>query len=427
MTARQLSGNAVRRLVAPTPEAFREALDACRGVLREVGVHLGLGNSNVRMHYLMKREPELYRVHREWLAANGRRFGSWPLQGTMVPDAEMARIIDDSTTVREAARRIGYRPAALWKVARRHPDCPLTAAAYTRLRERMRWNDPRDALVRSGTDALRAAIPAHGRWTRDEWRAIAREVGATRRHLWPDLSNRRSITRTPGTVSALLELATVMPEMSAASLGIGATSWWVAFTAREHPEVGVAFAQAYTKAMALSKAEHRRRDRRDWWDERFSSDIRRQRAAILDEVARVHGTIAAYERDAVDPKFSRSTLEHWMRADQSLYREGLYPLRPLRPNRTPVVSREQLREPALIMRHVASGDRWWQWGKLVAWVGDRDHSARLMLAQAATGVERMTRRLERVNEELWARDGWEADSRMARWDDAIGDAVWRPW
>jgi hypothetical protein len=28
---------------------------------------------------------------------------------------------------------------------------------------------------------------------------------------------------------------------------------------------------------------------------------------------------------------------------------------------------------------------------------------------------------------LWARDGWEADSRMARWDDAIGDAVWRPW
>ena len=46
------SGHAVKVLVAPTPEAFVAALDACDGIIRDVAVHLGLGDP-FRVHWLM--------------------------------------------------------------------------------------------------------------------------------------------------------------------------------------------------------------------------------------------------------------------------------------------------------------------------------------------------------------------------------------
>lgn len=419
-----------RRIIhTPTVEAFVDALDAADGILRLVAQHLGYGDSGMRVHALMRREPHLHAVHRAWLASRGRPKGSWPKIGTAMPDAQIARVIDESRTIAEAAAKVGYLPGALWAVAqRRSTTHPLTHRAYYRLLDRKRWDrDPRGKLVREGTEALRAALPAHGRMTRDEWRKIAREVGATRAHLWPRLSNRQALDRTSDCIEALIELATVIPESGPASTGIGASRLWIGCTARTYPQVADAFERAYARAMPLSVAEHDRRARRDWWDERFAADVRRARAALIDHIVRTYGTMGAYAKARAPGTPTRSCVEMWIHDDPGLYVSGMYPRRPRDTTLRPTCDAVQLREPALIMRHVASGDRWWQWGKQVAWVGDRKHSARLMLEQAATGVEMMTRRIEHVAEELWTRDGWKADSQVARWDATAGNAVWRPW
>ncbi len=418
-----------RTIHTPTTEEFVDALDACDGLLRLVAQRLGYGDKAMRVHALMRREPELHAVHRAWLASRGRRVGSWPKIGTAMPDAQIAAVIDESRTIAEAAAKVGYLPGALWAVAqRRHTTHPLTHLAYYRLLDRKRWDrDPRGRLVRDGIEALRAALPAHGRMTRDEWRRIAREVGATRAHLWPRLSDRQALDRTSDCIEALIELATVIPETGPASVGIGASRNWIGCTGLTYPQVADAFARAYARAMPLSVEEHNRRNRRDWWGERFAADVRRARAKIIDHIVRTYGTLGAYAKARAPGTPTRGCIEMWMRDDCGLVAEALYQRRPrdttLRPTCDPV----QLREPALIMRHVASGDRWWQWGKQVAWVGDRKHSARLMLEQAATGVEMMTRRIEHVGEELWTLDGWTADSQVARWDATKGAAVWRPW
>lgn len=424
------SGHAVKVLVAPTPEAFVAALDACDGIIRDVAVHLGLGDP-FRVHWLMKREPELGALHRAWLDARGRKKGSWPKFGTALSDAQIARVLDQSQTIIEAAKACGYSVPAFWSVAQRSTH-PLTQAAYKALLERKRERrDQRGRLVREGIEALRAAIPGHGRMIRDEWRAIARAVGETRRPIWErdGYADNRKVQRTPDTLEALVELATVIPEMGPASAGLGAPDVWIGYTARSYPQVQDAFERALKAGMAASKEEWRRRQHRNWWSSRYSAEVRRERARIIDEIFRTYGSIGEYDKahQRKPMKPSRTLVEMWLRQDRDLYKEGMYWKFPRDTTIRPVCSPVDLREPALIMRETATGDRWWQWGKWTAWVGDHDQSARLMLEHAIAGNPCMTRRLERVGDELWTRDGWERDSRMARWDPASNAAVWRPW
>ena len=427
---RRLTGNAVPRLQAPTPEEFQQALDECDGLMRRVAERFGLRDL-FQVHWLMKRNPELKVIHRAWLDSRGRRVGTWPKLGTAMPDAEIARVLDSSDTYVEAARRCGYSIAAFWGVAQRDTH-PLTKAAYAALRERkVARRDQRARLVREGTEALRAAIPGHGRMLKDEWRAIARSVGETRRAIWQrdGKADDRHVHRTPETLEALVELATVIPEMGPASAGIGAPHVWIGFTARSYPQVREAFEKAFKRAQIASKEEARRRDLRDWWSSRYGTEVRKERARIIDEIFRKYGSLGAYDtahgRRPRNP--SRTLVELWLRQDRDLYRQGMYWKFPRDTVIKPTCSPADLREPALIMREVSTGDRWWQWGKWIAWVGDHDQSARLMLEHAIAGIDTMTRRLERVGDELWTRDGWEADSRMARWDEATNRAQWRPW
>ena len=427
---REPSGNAVARLVAPSPEAFEAALDECDGLLREVAPRIGL-KSLFQVHWLMKREPHLGRIHRLWLASRGRTRGSWPKLGTVMSDEAIAAILDRSSTYREAARASGYSVGYLWALAK-NPAHPLTRDAYEALNERKRaMRDQRARLVREGTQALRAAIPGHGRMIRDEWRAIARAVGETRRPFWQrdGKADDRYVNRTPETLEALVELATVIPEMGPASTGIGAPSVWIGFTARSYPQVAEAFEKAYKQAREASKVEWRRRELRNWWTGRYNAEVRRERARIVDHIFKTYGSLGNYDKahnhKPTNP--SRSLVELWLRQDRDLYKEGMYWKFPRDTKIRPTCSPVDLREPALIMRETATGDRWWQWGKWVAWVGDHDQSARLMLEHAISGVSCMTRRLERVGKELWALDGWEADSRIAKWDDAAGKPIWMPW
>lgn len=413
----------------PTPEELRAVLDRTGGLTSAVAPLLG--RTPNALYALVRYHPELREARREWLAARGLRRVLPGPTGRGVSDAAVARALDAASSMREVAGRLGYSISGMHAVVRAS-GYRQSLAAYGRMRDRQRRavQDPRAALVRRGIEALRAALPAHGRYVRAEWRAAAAATGPGLAGAWAEaearLRGRRAADRTSDQVEAVVALAELVPEPGWASRGIGAHWHYVGNTIAAYPQVGRAYREAYARRIAASDAERMRRMRRDWWDARYGAEVRRQRAAEIDAIWRAHGTVAAWERATGGTAPTRGCVEGWIRQDPELYRPGLYPRRPPSPA-VPGCDPALLARPALVLREVATGDRWWQWGEQVAWVGDRAHSARLMLDQAVRGEPMMVARIEAVpagEAPPDERPGWVADSRVARWSPATGRAEW---
>jgi hypothetical protein len=415
-------------LIDPGVEAFRAAIEVEGGHMPSVAERLGFKHL-YQIHYLRRRQPEYDAVYRAWVdvyrAETGRVRVFRPL-GCAGSDEAIAAALDASTTYREAARRCGYNVPALWAVSKRS-DMPLTTAAYARLRARKdAVADPRPRLLRAGIQRIEAALPTHGHITRMEWRAVAETLAATAK-AWPKTHQRRVRQHAETEIALAIRLADLIPEPGYASRAMGAHETYVAYLRRDVPEVDAAWRRAYGRAMIRSREHNRRIATRDWWTQQYRPEVRRERARIIDDIMARYGSLGAWERaNGGRPTPSRTGVERWIRNDHGLYRPGMYDRRPINLTIRPTCSKAEAREPALILRHT-SGDRWWQWGKWVAWVGDHDHSARLMLEHALLGRPEMIRRMERLDAELWTQDGWESDSRMARFDPKAGTVVWRPW
>jgi hypothetical protein len=341
-------------------------------------------------------------------------------------DVDVAKALDASTTYRMAAKRLGYTVNGLWQVARRM-DMPMTTAAYARLRQRkVEQVDPRPRLLQAAIDRIAAAMPVHGHITKSERQAVA-EAQARSAPKWPALNNWRSKRHSAEEIARAIRLASLIPHAGMASRAVGAWQTYVTWLRKDVPAVDAAWRRAEEVAQYEYRTHLKRQMARDTWSRHFGPEVRKLRAQIIDDIVRVYGTVGAYERaHAGKPAPSRTSIERWMREDTLLCRPSLYTKRPRSIDIVRTCDVDDARNPAMTMRQVASGDRWWQWGLWVAWVGDHNHSARLMLEHSVAGNPLMVRRLERVDSELWTRAGWVVDSPMARWDEASNAAIWRP-
>lgn len=187
--------------------------------------------------------------------------------------------------------------------------------------------------------------------------------------------------------------------------------------------------------LQVEHAPRLRRLRRNAWTKRYGAEARKARAGVLASIVREFGSITEYGRQnpVKGSEYpSLPTLYVWMRADRHLIPPGAFENardaeRYLTP-RPVVVPESELRRPALVLRELATGDRWWQWGDRIAWVGDHEQSGRLMLDQAARGLPLMVARLEAPapgQDPPWERAGWVADQLEAKWNPATGRAEWR--
>ena len=402
-----------------TPEVIEEGTIRHRGDMAALARELGM--TRAALYAEWGRRPPLREAHERGLRALGVRRKWQPLVGRSITPDELVRLVLKHGQDRRAiAREAGCEQSTVF-AALRAPGYEEARRLYKERTVEQAQRFPTPELrkaIDDGIVALMRALPRHGRSTDDDMECAAKAIRGL--VVWPDRSHlpeyRRYAMDDATRDSALELIALARGQHVAMRAATGTSRFWWFVALRQRPELA---AEQRRQARAFPKefmAEYHRRRIAHSWRLRWATDVRKERRATLQAVLARWGSLAAYARldgQRCDPYPHVSTMNRWLVVDPWI-------MNPQHVDTRPLVKRDwPLTTPAGIFVHAESGDRWFEWGGVQAWVGDHDDPPALLLHQCLRGERTMESRLERITRaeySRWNLPGWRMEEPYVRWD-----------